>query len=130
MTTHKRQKAKSCGSQLVEHGGTTVNQQTTESFARGVYNVVSKAPQGYRDVPKFEGATKEHYVKLVNAYFNFDGNLPYNGWSSIKWSLGELADGALERDKILFTLMDAALQELTRVWMELSGVVDISHPVH
>lgn len=107
-----------------------MNQQTTESFALGVYNVVAKMAHGHRDAPKFEGPTKEHYVKLVNAYFNFDGNLPYNGWSSIKWVLEELADGVCERDKNLFNLTDAALQELTRVWMELSGVVDISHPVH
>lgn len=80
-------------------------------------------------------------LEITTAYLDHDGPLPYNGFSSAVYShdavlayfktFGNDAECTLKpHDAYMFRVMDIVLMEQCRVWLELSGVKDVTHPVH
>jgi hypothetical protein len=91
--------------------------------------------------PETFEACKDGLCAIVQGYLNYDGLLPYNGFSSLRFTeahtRAQLAvlghdpeDVAVVHNVQMFGIVDAVLAEHCRVWMELSGVQDVTHSRH
>jgi hypothetical protein len=75
-------------------------------------------------VPPFE-VVQELIEVHIMAYLDHPGTLPYNGFDPIAYYTVRGAGSALEPEGARSMLIQQAmLEELTRVWLEFSGVQD------
>lgn len=111
------------------------NDATTRSFALALYRVMLAVEPP--NVPITFKMCEVPLMAYVNAYLDFDGKLPYNGFDGAKFFMShaqipeELQEFAMSpKDRICMKTQDAVMAELARVWLELSGVKDTQHNVH
>jgi hypothetical protein len=108
-------------------------------MALAVYRVLT-AVENKEAVPPYEDC-KNQLLGIARAYLDHDGPLPYNGFSAMAYTQEvarkefaaqgyDVEDIAMYHDVYMFKVMDTVLMEHCRVWLELSGVKDVTHPIH
>lgn len=109
---------------------------TKLSFAKAMYRVLSAAYEGETGTksPPFEEA-QEELVLHIEAYLAYQGNLPYNGFDVVEYFTARGAARGFPGTppveiQTFMRQQQTMLEELTRVWMEMSGAKDATHTVH
>ena len=112
---------------------------TKLSFAKALYRTLAAQYEGSAvKSPPFEEA-REALVLHIDAYLAFPGNLPYNGFDVVRYFTARAAvrgfpgkPGELPSVEIQAFMrgQQAMLEELTRLWMEMSGVKDATCQIH
>ena len=109
---------------------------TKLSFAKAMYRVLSAArkEETGANPPTFKEA-EEELLRHIEAYIVFPGNLPYNGFDVVEYFTKRGAErgfpGTPPKDiQVFMNQQQTMLEELARVWMEMSNTKDATHPVH
>lgn len=115
---------------------TSLSNDTTLSFAKALHRLLKDDWKEHllegTPIPTFEEVREaiEHHILT---YFNYDGNLPYNGFDVLMYfSIQNGMPSKQPPPEVARTMLrqQAALEEITRIWLEISGIVDRSHTTH
>jgi hypothetical protein len=107
------------------------------SFAKALYRILALdweqqvgANNPDQPVPSFE-VVQETIEVYVMAYLDHPGTLPYNGFDPVAYYTVRAGSAPEPEGARAMLIQQAMLEELTRVWLEFSGVQDKTpYPLH